>query len=207
MLNKYKSKFCFNNFPQGTLDNTISVCSVNWRVSSTLQDVHPDQLCSLWTTADLVLQEILSLKRKMDKDQSVIHAFSCFFFITDTSDAQKIISSSRVKACTPPLLLKSKLSPYPGSLQAANLPMESCRALQSCNRYTDQYHECTDLSTDAVQLNYETNMFVISVVSLQQGSTFVIMCTALVAPLLTRHDALIHQLLPGSPLLKPQLQD
>lgn len=55
------------------------------------------------------------------------------------------------------LLLKSKFSffpngaPYPGSLQAANLPMESCRTLQSCNRYAYQYHECTD----------KTNIFII----------------------------------------------
>lgn len=33
-------------------------------MAGTLQDVHPDQLCSLWTTANLMFKEILRLETK-----------------------------------------------------------------------------------------------------------------------------------------------
>lgn len=44
-------------------DNSEGVCSDKQRLAGTLQDVHPDQLCSLWTTADLVFEEILCLEK------------------------------------------------------------------------------------------------------------------------------------------------
>lgn len=87
------------------------------RAASTLQDVHPDQLRSLWTTADLVLEEILSLQTDTKKSETYqnVHVsfhFSCCFHA------------------------RSALFSYPGSLQAADLPVESCWALQSCNTQT-----------------------------------------------------------------------
>lgn len=48
-------------------DDSAGVCSgKQWR-DTTLQNVHPDQLGSLWTTADLVFQEILRLERRKSK--------------------------------------------------------------------------------------------------------------------------------------------
>lgn len=44
-------------------DNSAGVRSDKQKMAGTLQDVHPDQLCSLWTTADLVFEEILRLER------------------------------------------------------------------------------------------------------------------------------------------------
>lgn len=59
-------------------DNSEGVCSDKQRMVGTLQDVHPDQLCSLWTTADLVFEEILRLEKgnkkvRHEKQQQVFH--------------------------------------------------------------------------------------------------------------------------------------
>lgn len=45
------------------------------RPVGTLQDVHPDQLGSLWATADLVFEEILRLDRGKEKKKG-----NSFFF-------------------------------------------------------------------------------------------------------------------------------
>lgn len=61
-------------------------------------------------------------------------------------------------------------------------------------------------------------MFIISAISVNQGPSlllytcplhisFSVSDGQLAMLILTWHDALVHQLLPGSPLLKPQLQD
>lgn len=44
-----------------------------WDLNNTLQDVHPDQLCPLWTTANLVLEKILCLQRNTNRGLSDKH--------------------------------------------------------------------------------------------------------------------------------------
>lgn len=100
----------------------------------TLQDVHPDQLCSLWTTANLVLEKILRLKGKMSTGRSVKHFLlhDQFFSpaLSNTTVQECIFSASEVYTYR---TLFSNWVPHPGPLQTANLPVESCRALESCN--------------------------------------------------------------------------
>lgn len=48
-------------------DDSADVCRGKQRMDATLQDVHPDKLCSLRTTADLVFEEILRLERSKQK--------------------------------------------------------------------------------------------------------------------------------------------
>lgn len=105
--------------PLGAPDKTMSVCGV--KIARTLQDVHPDQLRSLRATSDLMLQEILSLKQKWTK--SKLSTFPGLL-----SSSVSLFSLSHKFSA---LFLNGV--PYPGSFQAANLPMESCRALESCN--------------------------------------------------------------------------
>lgn len=124
---------------------------------------------------------------------------TCYFLLLwatqHSRSAVRLLLKSTFRA------LFSNWVPYPGPLQAANLPVESCRALQSCNtehsdekkqqrqvyylRYQDQTLSCSCL----YQISFSVN----------EGQLAVV--------ILTWHDALVHQLLPGSPLLKPQLQD
>lgn len=68
-----------------------------WDLNNTLQDVHPDQLCPLWTTANLVFEKILCLQRNTNRVLSDKH----FPF----SRIQKIIS----KLSPNPTLALSKL--------------------------------------------------------------------------------------------------
>lgn len=100
--------------------------------------------------------------------------------------------------------------PHPGPLQTANLPVESCRALESWN--TQHFHKFVaknDLTfgkwhSEVYHLSYQRQSF--SYCCLYQIS-FLFNEGLLAVVILTWHDALVHQLLPGSPLLKPQLQD
>lgn len=78
--------------------------------------------------------------------------------------------------------------PHPGSLQAADLAVERCWTLQSCDTNTEFSSPRRPAAAgleDVYRLGPERAA----------------------AALLTRHDALVHQLLPGPPLLQPQLQD
>lgn len=88
---------------------------------------------------------------------------------------------------------------YPGPLQTANLPVESCWALKSCN--TEHF---------PLAQVCQPNWFLIRATVLQSDvikiPAFIRWITVAVV-LLTWHDALVHQLLPSSSLLKPQLQD
>ena len=64
-----------------------------WQV--TLQDVHPDQLISLWPTPDLPLEIVFSLDKERENfaislyDYVIIYHFTqwflTFFFVTSTT--------------------------------------------------------------------------------------------------------------------------
>lgn len=178
---------------------------------ATLQDVHPDQLCSLWTTANLVLEKILRLKGKMSTGRLVKHFLlhDQFFSpaLSNTTVQELIFSASQVYTYR---TLFSNWVPHPGPLQTANLPVESCRALESCN--TQHFHKFVaknDLTfgkrhSEVYHLSHQRQSF--SYCCLYQIS-FLFNEGLLAVVILTWHDALVHQLLPGSPLLKPQLQD
>lgn len=98
--------------------------------SGTLQDVHPDQLCSLWATADLVLEEILSLKRgKMDTEQSVNHLnFHGLFFSAALSNisTQECFSSPHLQLTL--ALSKLRICPW----KAAGLFRAAAQNISVC---------------------------------------------------------------------------
>lgn len=72
------------------------------RAASTLQDVHPDQLRSLWTTADLVLEEILSLQTDTKKSETYQNVHVSFISAAASMLIQHFsltLARSRLRIC------------------------------------------------------------------------------------------------------------
>lgn len=150
--------------------------------------MHPDQLCSFWTTADLMFEKILSLERKADTDQ-LLFKFYCY------QQQLKFTFMSFFPQKLTRALSKLRICPW----KAAGLFKAAIQNI-------------------FINLLYSQIIIIIFlnvswVISINQGTTLLLFPThATIASsgwllqLLTWHNALLHQLLPGSPLLESQLQ-
>jgi len=215
---------------------------LNWRIISTLQDVHPDELCSLRTTADLVLEEILGLKRETRAYHWVnsLHLKASrfktlpalFIQVEFLSDELKVAGDSlKIKhghpAATQLLKTFSQRWSFWGSLSCFFFCPGVCVCVCVCvcpkrvlltlalsklricpwkaaglfraatHNIFDQRSSPAAMSRRSTEQKTSTHPHYVRP-SACNGQ--------LTVWLLTWHYALINQLLPGSPLLKPQLQ-